>query len=327
MSRIRTTKRASPSRNRAVARVRHFDRAVKAHKGAELEFIRTAGPRSLAQVLAQLEAKGEIVNVHEVSAAPPTFELDTSADVEIDLEDEDLGAVDVWHEHGSQKMDVVTLGEDPAGTEPLVADVYELIVRDGVCSSPAPEWAWNYIPITQRARETLGEIAALFRMLRRLAEWLNKARSNFLRSRDFWDFGPADLTEVEKGCAVLQKDLLQMLNLHPPLREETFSRFIRQCELVWPDGSAPVQILFSKEAKMAWVARAVLLFHRQWPSGKGLGERLGAYRNLKVSNKTNATLSGIKDGSLTMQDFIIQINAKAGTSWNEVLTIYAQRLV
>lgn len=316
----------SRGRRRGVGRV--LDRSAQAQRGAELEFVRTAGPRAVAQMLARLEAKGEIVAANDVSADEESFDLDAATDVEINLEDEDLASVEIWQEHGSQAMDAVALGGDATREDPLADDVYELTVQDGVCGFPAAEWAWAYNPTTQSAKEQLNEIAARSRVFRALTVWLNDSRPAFLASRQFWELGPANLEEVIRGCSATQKDLLAMLRLKPPVREESFSRFLNQCQLVWPDGSAPVQILFSKQARMAWVAHAVLLFAQKYP-GRPLEERLNDVKSTTLLRTgRNSVGFPAKLGSMKFDKFIQLVNQEAGnTSWEEVLREHRSRMI
>ena len=119
-----------------------------------------------------------------------------------------------------------------------------------------------------------------------------------------------------------------MLDLHPPIREETFSRFIHQCELAWPDGAASVQILFSKEARLAWVAGSVVLFSCNFPDVP-LRERLDKYRNTKTRKGQGGgrARGAAKRGGKTFAEFIREANEKAGTSWEEVLNQYETRML
>ena len=229
----------------------------------------------------------------------------------------------------ADRSNTVELGTDADPPEPCGDDdKFELIVSGGVCRFQNPEWAWTYNPVTQRAENQLAEIAARCRVFRELAEWLNRARPSFLKSRDFWHLGPSSLEEAEGHCSVLQKDLLSMLDLNPPIREETFSRFIRQCELAWPDGSAPVQILFSKEARLAWVAEAVVLFARYFTIVP-LKDRLDKCRDTKTrkGHGRDRAKAAARHGGKTFEKFIREANEKAGTSWEEVLSQYETRML
>jgi hypothetical protein len=281
-------------------------------------------------MLVRLEARGEIVANNDVSADEKEFDLDGGADVELDLQDEDLAPVEIWRPPGNLAMDAVELGADAEPLEPRGdEDMFELIVSEGVCRFQSPEWAWTYNPITQRAENQLAEIAARCRVFRELAEWLNgAARPGFLKWRDFWYLGPSSLEEAERHCSALRKDLLVLLEMNPSVREETFSRFIRQCELVWPDGSAPVHILFSKQARLAWVAGAAVLFARSFPKIP-LKERLKRYRDSKTRSKRDAgsTKGGAMRGGITFEEFIQKANEMAGTSSEEVLKQYETRML
>ncbi len=294
---------------------RIIGRESQAQRGAELELVRTAGPKAIAEMLLRLEARGEIVANNDFSADERDFDLDGATDTELDIQDEDLAPVETWEQPGNLIGNAVELGVDTDLTVPCSdGDRFELLVSDGGCRFQNPEWSWNYNPLTQRAENQLGEIAARCRVFQELAEWLSRVRSNFLKSRDFWHLGPSSLEEAERHCSVLQKNLLSMLDTKPPVQEETFSRFINQCELAWPDGSVPVQILFCKEARLAWVARAVVLFVSNFPN-ISLQERLDRSRDMKKGRGT------------TFEEFVREANEKAGTSWQEVLKRYEERIL
>ncbi|MBI5818309.1 MAG: hypothetical protein HZA88_04920 [Verrucomicrobia bacterium] len=134
---------------------------------------------------------------------------------------------------------------DLSGADPFTQNSHELMIIDGRCSFTTPVRTASY---------------PRYRTYKALAKWLTRERSSFLGGRDWWDLGPANASELDRGCSVLQQDLLQMLTLDAELEASSFSRFLDECELVWPDGVAPVRILFSHEAKLAWVARAVTHF-------------------------------------------------------------------
>ena len=308
---------------------RNVGRESQAQRGAELGFVRTAGPKAIAEMLARLEARGEIVANNDVSADEMDFDLDGAVDIDLDLQDEDLAPVEVWQQPGNLVGNAVELGTEADSLAPCDDDdMFELIVSEGVCRFQNPEWAWTYNPVTQRAENQLGEIAARCRVFRELAEWLNRARPKFLTSLDFWYLGPSSLDEAERHCCVLQKDLLSMLNLNPPVREETFSRFVHQCALAWPDGSAHVQILFSKEARLAWVAGAVVLFALNFP-GVSLRERLDKYRDTKTgrAHRRGNVKASVRYGGKTFEEFIRYANEKAGTSWEQVLKQHEARML
>jgi hypothetical protein len=279
-------------------------------------------------MLAQLEAAGELVATDDVTADASNFTFDASTtDVELRLDDEDEAPVEAWETSEDVNTSNVALGANADEPEAGNQDQHQFVIRDGACTPPSFEWAKHFNPATQRAKDQLYEISNRSRVVIALASWLNSHRANFLASCDFWDLGPASLEEAFRGCSVLQKDLLVMLDLNPAVREETLSRYLNNTELVWQDGSAPIQILFSKQARLAWVACAVVLFARKYPKVP-LRRRLKSESvSSRKSSARGAKGSTAKTGAWTFQEFLQEINRRAGTSWPEVLDTHEARMI
>jgi len=157
----------------------------------------------------------------------------------------------VWFEREQNKKEKEQNAKgEPSGLSdagPFTSNPYELIVIGECCSFTKPVRTASY---------------TRFRTYKALAKWLTDNRDSFLESRDWWDLGPKDASELDQGCSVVQQDLLRMLALNDEveMKASSFSRFLDECELVWPDGVASIRILFSPEAKLAWVARAMAPF-------------------------------------------------------------------
>ena len=303
------------------------DRESKALLGAEVDFVRTAGPRALAEHFAMLEARGEILSLID----PPQEEREQSADLEVGEgiesypEDEDIELIEVWSAPGNQTMNAVVLGECDVSTESLAdKDSFELVVDDGACAFHTLEWAWQYKPVSQRAEKQLNELAARCGVFRELATWLNSNRADFLKLRDFWHLGPASLEEVERHCSVLQQEMPAVLGIDS-LTEETFSRYVKRCEITWSDGSAPLQILFSKQARLAWVARSVVHFVGRSP--KPLRDRLDKLRGVSWRRDNAGNEANLIRGKMTFEEFIRLAIKRTGTSWQEVLNNYETRML
>jgi hypothetical protein len=296
-----------------------------------VDFVREAGPKSIAEHFARLEAKGEIVAIDRPSPKAGERDVDPEAieDIESYPEDEDVEPVEIWRAARNQGMNEVVLG---GGANPHEVssenDRFELIISDGGCAFHSLEWAWQYKPTSQRAEKQLSELATRCRVFRQLAAWLSIHRGDFLVSRDplfppeasFWHLGPATLEEVERHCSVMQKEMPAILEM-TSLTEETFSRYVQRCELAWPEGSAPLQILFSKQARMAWVARSVVLFARK--SAKlPLSARLNKLRDVTRRRDAAGDKSTAIRGTMPFEEFIRRANERADTSWKEVLSNY-----
>ncbi|MBE0541745.1 MAG: hypothetical protein IH623_10205 [Verrucomicrobia bacterium] len=291
--------------------------------GAEVDFVREAGPKAIAEHFARLEAKGEIVAIDRPSpeAGERAVNPEETEDIEPYPEDEDVEPIELWRAASNQGMNEVVLG---GGANPHEIsgenDKFELVISDGVCAFHSLEWAWSYKPESQRAEKQLSEIATRCRVFRQLAAWLNLHRPDFLKSGDFWHLGPASLEEVERYCAVMQKEMPAILGI-ASLTEETFSRYVQRCELAWADdGSASLQILFSKQVRLAWVARSVVLFARK--SSKPLRERLDKLRDVTRRRDAAGDKSSAIRGTMPFEKFIRRVNETADTSWQEVLSNY-----
>lgn len=323
----RATAAHSVATDRRTSPTRALDRAALAQRGIELEFVRTAGPHAVAQMLAKLQAAGELVAADDVSADAADFISDDLADVEISLQDEDTEPVEVWDGRVGPNVTSITLGDDTDSLESPSNDTHQFIIKDGVCIPPSSEWAKRYDPITRRAKDQLDEISNRSRVFNALARWLNDHRPRFLVSCDFWDLGPNTLEESLQGCSALQKDLLVMLDTASSVREESFSRFLRNTELVWPDGSAPVQMLFSKLTRLAWVAHSVVLFAHKYPKVP-LKNRLETdFAALRLPSARPSKSGTARSGAWTFQEFLQEINRRAGTSWADVLEKHKARMI
>lgn len=303
---------------------------MMAQRGVELEAVRASGPQATLRHLRRLEAEGHILFEESVAANKEDFDLLT-ADVEISMEDEDLDNGEPWVEATDNATGVVAVGNQAGDNhhDPSVADSYELVISNGVCAFCSPTWAYECRGITSSGEGQLYELASKFRAFAGLADWLNTNRNGFLQSRDLWDLGPLTLDELSHGgAAVLQKNLLHMLRLNPKVSEETFSRILNQCSLAWPDGSVPVRQLFSSEAKLAWVARSVMLFSEKF--GQRLTEKtLDNCQDIQVARRKGkrAGDARIDLAGIDFPSFVELTNAMVRTRWQDVLLVYRERML
>jgi hypothetical protein len=309
---------------------RKAGRDVHAQRGVLLQVAREGKPRSLLALLQRLESDGHVAIEDFAEADGMTNEVISAESVpEIDLNDEEDVPIEVWS--GVTEADdagSLVLGEAALtpGTGPLIEESFSLVVTGDSCTFSKPDWAGCYTPRTPVGQQVLHEVSGRFALLDRFARWLQESRKAFLRSMDLWDLGPRDMLELESGrVSVLQKDILGMFQLQPPVSEASFSRFIRASTLVWGDGVAPLSILFSEAAGIAWVARGVWLF----AGGSLTAAVLRNNAGIKVQKgKANRNKSGATPiGSMDFQAFIEYANRQAGTKWSAVLERYQDRML
>ena len=309
---------------------RKSGRDAQAQRGVLLQVVREGNPSALASLLRRLESDGHVAIEDFADTERTTDEVMSTESVpEIDLNDEDDGPIEVWS-GATEANDAgsLVLGEAAltAGTGPLTEESFSLVVTGDSCSFAKPDWAGCYTPRTPVGQQVLHEVSGRFALLDRFARWLQENRRAFLRSMDLWDLGPRDMLELESGrVSVLQKDILGMFQLQTPVSEASFSRFIRASTLVWGDGVAPLNILFSEAAGIAWVARGVWLF----AGGSLTAAVLRNNAGIKVQKgKANRNKSGATPiGSMDFQSFIEYANRQAGTKWSAVLERYQDRML
>jgi hypothetical protein len=248
---------------------------------------------------------------------------------EIDLDDEDeFSSAGPDEMSEDDATDAFVLGETstPFPSEPVIEESFPLVVVDDTCTFSKPAWAGCYTARTAVGQQVLYEVSVRFTLMDHLARWLQGHRRTFLRSKDLWDLGPQDVPEVlSGGVSVLQKGMLAMLNVRPPISEASFSRFIRATTLTWEDGVAPLSILFSDAAKLAWVARSVWLFAGGSLTTAVLRDTAGV--KVRKGKTIPKGRRAVPIRSMDFQSFVEHANRQAGTKWRAVLEQYQARMV
>ena len=323
--------RSQAGRTQSSKKKRIATKETNAWRGIELATVRECGPTITLQHLRKLEADGHIVFEESPVENKDEFDLPPVADVEIDMEDEDFDQGQLWGEAAGGLGAAIVLGDQAKAEEshPFPENNYEFIICNGVCTFTPPTWAYTCKGTTPEGEAQLHELTSRYRTFAGIADWLNKNRKQFLNSRDFLDLGPLTLDEFSKdGAAVVQKDFLRMLRLNPPVSEESFSRFLNQCNFVWSDGSVPVRLIFSNEAKLAWVAQSVILFAKKF--GQRLTEKtLENYQDIQVARKNDirSEAARIDLAGVDFPSFIELANATVRTRWQDVVLAYRQRML
>jgi hypothetical protein len=323
--------RSQTGRTQSSKKKRIATKETNAWRGIELATVRECGPTITLQHLRKLEADGHIVFEESPMENKDEFELLPAADVEINMEDEDFDQGQPWGEPAGGPGAAIVLGAQAKTEEshPFPENNYELIICNEVCTFTPPTWAYTCRGATPEGEAQLHELTSRYRTFAGIADWLNKNRKQFLNSRDLLDLGPLTLDEFSKdGAAVVQKDFLRMLRLNPPVSEESFSRFLNQCDFVWPDGSVPVRLIFSNDAKLAWAAQSVILYAKKF--GQQLTEKvLEKYQDIQVARADGlqAKSARIDLVGIDFPSFIELANAKVRTRWQDVLLAYRKQML
>ncbi len=143
---------------------------------------------------------------------------------------------------------------------PFAPRRFEIVVTEGTCSVPVDGKCIRRA-CTPLGEQVLYELESRIWAFRRIAAWLTERRGEFLRIHDLWHLGCEALDDIKNGrTPVEQKSFLHCAGLKPRVSEASMSRYIRATDIAWRDGSAPLDILFSNDAKRVWVANAVRQF-------------------------------------------------------------------
>ena len=253
-----------------------------ARRGIKIACLREGTPLQATNFLCDMERKGEISNgildTSDDNSLPLGMEEDIDSD--LDFADEDVFPLEKpeigrqpfisiygdWAERDSSAFEQ---------TQMLEICVYVKINGDVSCSiKKDPRIGFDcYL---HDASGKIKELSYRYEVLERLGNWLVENRLSFLHSFDLWDFAEQALEEAKRTkLSVVQKDFIAIANLG--CKPDSFSRFIkntvlsRQVEFRRDDGTMgcrdegcmEISMLFSKEAKWAWAARAFLDYCRK----------------------------------------------------------------
>lgn len=315
---------------RVLKKQRRVTRETRAQRGVKLQSVRENGPATLFSVLQRLEAEGHLeVEDFTDGQVMASEVLDFDSVPDIDLGDEDALSEETWSDTTDwSDLESLVQGQESkhAGECPFVGDAFSLVVTGGTCSFVKPAWAGSFLARTPDGQQVLHEVSARLDLLDRVAQWLSVNRSPFLRSKNLWDLGPSNMKELQEGkIPVRQNDFLVLLKLNTEVSEASFSRFIRATTLAWDDGIAPLNILFSEAARLAWVAKSVWIF----ADGNLSDSVLQGSADIKVrkGSLSRNTILSTPIGSMDFPSFIEYANLCAGTKWSEVLQHYKNRMV
>jgi len=309
---------------------------AQARRGALLQAFKEGSPVSMQILLSELEIQGHVAPDEDIIADEVQEEdLDSELDSEVSLADEDRE----YGDEEDQPLDTFGLDHISLDGEMLRESqaaerfsAFEIVIDRDRCSFIMPDWGF----LKGKSPDgdmMMYEVDTRFLTLTAIAAWLSVNRGEFLQKRDLWYLGCSGLVEAGKNLVpTLQKDLLselQIKHLHKRnVSRSSFSRYIRHTRLVWEDGSTPLSILFSKEAKLAWAAHTIVLFSNEY--GEKLTSRdIELYADTtapRLSSARKLLLKGPLD-SFDLPTAIQRVCALAEVSWREVVATYGGRMI
>ncbi len=306
-------------------------------RAADAQILREGTPADLAVRLADREARGDIVRAIEDVDLPPEDALNAEAlDAEIDLEDDDLTTLEDLD--GVSPVDgiVGVLPGEPFSSDDFPGDDPERlelrVEDDGRCWFLRPPWIRDEA-VTAAGQGDLDEIGLRIRVFDALAAWLQRERPEFLAKPEPFALAKNALDEMRQGTpSVVQGTFLILSSIGSEIagseggrkKESTarslFSRYSSAASLVWRNGGLPLDFLFGREARMAWVARAIQQFFEG--RGKALDrDRFVELRGITVprTRQGKRALAAMSITSLTIREFVARANQMVGTNWSEVM--------
>ena len=268
-------------------------------------------------------AEADMVDDVERSSEP---ELDS----EVDLGDEDDATLEAWDEPSTNLEGAVSVpGKNSAESEgsALIESGLEIIVEGDGCRLHLPTWA-GFESRSELGRRILDELANRFVALGRVADWLSKTRKQFLVSADPWHLGCDAFEEMRDGhVPVSPQSFLEMTGIGKLAKAEAFSRYTKDCFLVWPDATAPLSILFDSRSRQAWVGNVMAqLANKQ---AKRLdAAALDRFRTVAKprSTREKQKLLAASLDSLSFVEVLMKAALMANVGCSEVLAEYGERI-
>jgi hypothetical protein len=284
----------------------------------------------LIALLADLEDSGDVIRGPEATDFD-SADLEDALDAEIELSDDDDPRLEGWDETTDDNSDGAFVPSKGIVTEPESVELpmrIELLVADGCCRVHRPSWM-RAEPRTDSGQEFLDEIGRRFDVLSDIGGWLSLNRKAFLATPDPWLLGVEALNEMRRGHApVSPGSFLALTGLDKLEAPSQFSRHTTDCFLVWKDGTLPLDFIFGPEARMAWVANAVVQFAAH--QGNALTESvLDRFKTITKPRGANAQtlLSSKPVDHLDFGEFIAKANLMANAKWTDVVSAYHPRLL
>lgn len=303
--------------------------ATIAAQRAALEAIRTGDQRAVREAEAELMATGDVVPAaaYSESEEEETGNLDEESP-EIDMADEDSSQLDGWDAEPEWRPEtLITPGctaEDELEAE-VTSEPFRIVVEAGVCRFERPEW-WCCRAVTPTGQSFVADNERRFRMMSAIASWLSANRRAFLLDPDFWNLGVNALQEFEEGWApVVQKAFLVHTGIEHFAGRSLFSRNIQNTDLVFETGSMPLGFLFEPQARMAWVANAVVQLVAK--AGWKVKDALENFAKTAIPKGREEDWESKSLEGLDLEGKIIKANAMANTGWENVIKAYKERML
>lgn len=308
--------------------------ASQAARAAALESIREGSPEQLEEAFADLETLGDVTPDVDWDELAANESSDPDEQAELDISDDDEPFLDGWDVDPLEQPEVaLTLGgggsesDEDLGT----GSAWQFLVTpEGICEFARPHLSrWmRYRPASKAGKDAIGDAERRMQMLERIAAWLTSNRMAFLLNPDPWLLGCDAWKEFKEGTAsVVPGHFLVITQLGELCGQSLFSRYRRASSLIWQDATMPLDFLFGREAKAAWVANVVV------QAATELGQPVA--RILDQCKRVTRPKLGSRRRVLSRQqvehlgwaDVIARANDMADTKWSDVLAIHGDRML
>lgn len=196
------------------------------------QVVACASVAGLAEARDQLLVAGEIMIEDEPELEDAASDDD---DAEVDLGDEDELRDD---------EDSIEDGQPSPDDSPLFRkDAFEIRVvetEEGKCQCEVPQSGWEgVIGVTRYGKEAVKKVSVRMQVYFHIAAWLEKVHQDFLRKGPF-GFAKALCTQQH----LLDGPLEKVLGGDKKVAAPALSRYLRNVDLVWPDGAIPLRKCF-----------------------------------------------------------------------------------
>ena len=321
--------RQKPGKDKRKKTTRKPQKSAIAQRGKELSEVREGTPLQIERLLKDREkASGVNRGIFLEADGVGLQQSEELLDAEIDFFDED----ELPSDNTPGKYQMVVLG---SGSWERVNSAFDPVQKFELCVRMKPDgnvscniWRDPRIGFdcdSVELSDKLNEFASRYDVLGRLGVWLATERCEFLRTGDWWDFAEKALDEAEENqSSVVQEDLINIAKLG--CRSDSLSRFIKNVVLSWgPNGSMDIGLLFSKEAKCAWVARAYREFCMRIK--KDMHVALETLRGCSASKKNEAARRKGDLMSMSSRWVAERLCSLAHVKGADVVGLYEQKIL
>ena len=286
---------------------------------------------AVQSLLADLRADGHIVAAAEADMVDDVERsTEPELDAEVDLGDEDDATLEAWDDRSTNLEGAASVpGRSSAEFEgsALIESGLEFIVEGDGCRLHLPSWA-GFESRTELGWRILDELANRFVALGRIADWLSEARKQFLVSADPWHLGCDAFEEMRAGhVPVSPQSFLEMTGISKFAKAEAFSRYTKDCYLVWPDATAPLSILFDSRSRQAWVGNVMAQLAKRQAKKLDAAD-LDRFRTVAKPRSTHEKqkLLAASSESLSFAEVLMKAALMANVGCSDVLAEYGERI-